>query len=214
MIQPLDIKSQQFKKGLFGYKASDVDSFVNTVYRAYEEIYNENAKLSSDMEKLNDSLQKGRLKIFELENQLNSVENVSTYGDDPAAKKKADDIIKNAEAAAADIIAKAKEQAKNIESGQATKVEPVKEEPAKEEATSTPFKIKGQPDKKVTKPVEEPKESASSKFFKKAEEAKAAPAVEDDDDEIFVGEIEDARKPERMMIGDGEEEEDLDFEFL
>ena len=37
---------------------------------------------------------------------------------------------------------------------------------------------------------------------------------EDDDDEIFVGEIEDNRKPERMMIGDGEEEEEMDFEFL
>ena len=36
----------------------------------------------------------------------------------------------------------------------------------------------------------------------------------DDDDERFVGEIEDARKPDRMMIGDGEEEEDADFEFL
>ncbi len=216
MIQPLDIKSHQFKKGLFGYKASDVDDFVNTVYRAYEEVYNEREKLASDMEKLNKSLQEGRLKMFELENQLNSVENVSTY-DDPSAKKKADDIIKNAEAAAADIIAKAKEQAKKFEGGQAAKDEPVKEEPAKEETTSTTFKIKGDTTRKTsTKPFEEPKESASSKFFKKAEEtaAKPAPAVEEDDDEIFVGEIEDARKPDRMMIGDGEEEEDLDFEFL
>ena len=39
-------------------------------------------------------------------------------------------------------------------------------------------------------------------------------ASSDDDDEIFVGEIEDARKPDRMMIGDGEEEADMDFEFL
>ena len=79
------------------------------------------------------------------------------------------------------------------------------------------FKIKGDTTRKTyTKPFEEPKESASSKFFKKAEEtaAKPAPAVEEDDDEIFVGEIEDARKPDRMMIGDGEEEEGLDFEFL
>ena len=35
-----------------------------------------------------------------------------------------------------------------------------------------------------------------------------------DDDEVFVGEIEDNRKPSKVMIGDGEEEEDADFEFL
>ena len=58
------------------------------------------------------------------------------------------------------------------------------------------------------------KESASSKFFKKADEdVHTAATSNDDDDEIFVGEIEDARKPDRMMIGDGEEE-DEGFEFL
>ena len=41
MIKPIDIKTQKFKKGLFGYKAADVDSFVDSVYRAYEEVYNE-----------------------------------------------------------------------------------------------------------------------------------------------------------------------------
>ena len=59
-----------------------------------------------------------------------------------------------------------------------------------------------------------PAESASSKFFKKADEdVHTAATSNDDDDEIFVGEIEDARKPDRMMIGDGEEE-DEGFEFL
>ncbi|MBE5945018.1 MAG: DivIVA domain-containing protein [Lachnospiraceae bacterium] len=217
MIQPLDIKSQRFKKGLLGYKTSDVDNFVNTVYRAYEDIFKENEKLSSDMEKLNASLQEGRLKIFDLENQLNSVENVESIGGDSAAKKKADDIIKNAEAAAADIIAKAKEQAKKFESGEAViKEEPAVDEPSKENSSGTTFKIKGQAPKRDVKPVEEPKESASAKFFKKTDEqpAPAKKIEEEDDDEIFVGEIEDARKPDRMMIGDGEEEEDLDFEFL
>lgn len=210
MIQPLDIKSQSFKKGLFGYKASEVDSYVNTVYRAYDDLFKENETLTKKLNGAESSLQEARLKIFDLENQVNKIENVSTYGDDDnaEAKKKADQIIKNAEAAAADIIAKAKEQSKKIEEGR-TEVE----EPAKEEKKPM-FTVKNDSSKPEAKPQEE-KESASSRFFKKAEEAAPkASSADEDDDEIFVGEIEDARKPDRMMIGDGEEEEDLDFEFL
>ena len=207
MIQPSDIKEQKFKKGIFGYKSSEVDSFVNTVYRAYDELFKENEKLADELEKVNNNLKDCRLKVFELENEVSKSENVSSYGADEAeAKKKADKIIKNAEAAAAEIIAKAKEQSKDIESG-ASKAEAPKQE------TSSGFKIKGAADTKKAAPVKEEKESASSKFFQKGSESTAA-KVEDDDDEIFVGEIEDARKPDRMMIGDGEEEEDLDFEFL
>lgn len=195
MIQPIDIKTHKFKKGLLGYKSPDVDSFIDTVYRAYEELFTENKKLSSDLEKLNASLQDSRLKLFDMESKLQNAENVSTY-DDSDAKKKADQIIKNAEKAAADIIANAKKESAKYESA-AVKTEPVKETPPVKE-----------------EPV---KESASSRFFKKAEEevhAAANAKVDDDDDEVFVGEIEDARKGDRMMIGDGEEDEEMDFEFL
>lgn len=194
MIQPIDIKTHKFKKGILGYKSADVDSFIDSVYRAYEDIFTENAKLSKDLEKLNASLQDNRLKMFEMENRLQNSENVSSY-DDSEAKKKADQIIKNAEKAAADIIANAKKESVKYEEAPKPKFEEKKTEPVKEE----------------------PKESASSRFFKKAEEevhAAAASADMDDDDEVFVGEIEEARKGDRMMIGDGEEEEDMDFEFL
>lgn len=200
MIKPIDIKTQKFKKGLFGYKSTDVDQFINSVYTAYDELFKENSELSENLERVNSVLQENRLKMFELENKVQELENVSSSDDSVAAKKKADDIIKNAEAAAAQIIAKAKEQSEKLENAGKTtkaesKVEPVKEsvkEPAKEEPA---------------------KESATSRFFKKAaEEAPASNA--NDDDEIFVGEIEDNRKPERMMIGDGEEEGTDDFEFL
>ena len=120
----------------------------------------------------------------------------------------ADKIIKDAEATAKDIIAKAKAEAEKL--GKTFVKEDVKVE-TKVEPKVEPVK---EPEVKV-EPVKE--ESASSRFFKKAAEeapAKKPFADEDDDDEIFVGEIEDARKPERMMIGDGEEEEEMDFEFL
>lgn len=199
MIQPLDIKTQKFKKGLFGYKPIEVDGFVDSVYRAYDELFKENAELSSNLEKLNASLQENRLKMFDLENKVQKMENVSSYDDEGSAeaKKKADEIIKNAEEAAAQIIAKAKAKSSEIESTPEPKVEVKAEEPVKEEAKK-----------------DEPKESASSRFFKKEESAATSSVASDDDDEIFVGEIEDARKPDRMMIGDGEEEEDADFEFL
>ncbi len=197
MIKPIDIKTQKFKKGLFGYKAADVDSFVDSVYRAYEEVYNERNKFEEDLEKLNSSLQENRLKMFELENQVAKADKVSTF-DDTEAKKEAEKIINNAKEQAAKIIANAKAQSEKIEN--IASAEPVKEEP------------------KVEPVKEEPvKESASSRFFKKAEEEvkpAAASSSDEDDDEIFVGEIEDARKPDRMMIGDGEEEEEADFEFL
>ena len=44
MIQPVDIRSQTFKKGLFGYNKVDVDSFKDTVYKAYEDVIKENTK--------------------------------------------------------------------------------------------------------------------------------------------------------------------------
>lgn len=206
MIQPMDIKTQTFKKGLFGYKAVDVNSFVDTVYRAYDELFKENAELSENLEKINASLQESRLKIFELENQLKNAETVSVGSDDTdAAKAKADAIIKNAEKAAAEIISKAKTESAKIESDAKAAAEKAASEP-KKASTGSSFSFAEEPAK------EEPvKESASSKFFSSIEDA---PTADGDDDEVFVGEIEEARKPDRMMIGDGEEEESMDFEFL
>ena len=188
-MEPLDIKTQKFKKGLFGYNAAAVEEFQNKVYMEYEALYNENKDIAEKLAKLTSAQEESRLRIFELENEVQKLENAEDVGDTGAASKKAEDIIRNAEQQAAKIIANAKAESAKYE-GAAPKAEP-KPEP------------------------EKPKESASAKFFKKAEEAAPAPAAEgEDDDEIFVGEIEDKRKPDRMMIGDGEEESEDDFEFL
>lgn len=195
MVQPLDIKTQKFKKGLFGYKTIDVDGFVDSVYRAYDELYKEHTEMTENLEKLNASLQESRLKLFDMENKVRELESGS--GDSVTAKKKADDIIKNAESEAAQIIGKAAEQGKKLEE---TKKDAPKEA-VKETAKEAP----------KAAAADKPKESATAKFFKKDE---SAPAANDDDDEIFVGEIEDAVQRDRMMIGDGVEEEDMDFEFL
>ena len=169
MIQPLDIKTQKFKKGLFGYKPGDVDEFVSTVARAYEEAFNENAKLKEENERLNKVVGDNNLKIHELEKQLQS-------------------------------------STKDTPKKEAPKKEG-KEEPKKDGSKfeDVPLKDSGIKDGKKKD------DSAASKFIKQAEETTV---VGGDDDEVFVGEIEEARKPGKAMIGDGEEGEGDDFEFL
>jgi len=226
MLQPIDIKSKHFKKSILGYKTNDVEDFKDAVYKEYEELYIKYEKMSSDFEKLSSSLQDSRLRMFELENKIAESEDSDNVA---SAKAKADKIIRDAEATAKDIIAKAKAEAQKSggsveapkpETKVAAKTEPKVEPKASvkpEPKTDNKVDIKIPPIKNQEVKVEPVKEeTASSRFFKKAaEEAPAKkPFADEDDDEIFVGEIEDARKPERMMIGDGEEEEDLDFEFL
>ena len=200
-MEPLDIKTQKFKKGLFGYNAAAVEEFREKVYAEYEALYVENKELAEKLGKLSSAQEESRLRIFELENEVQKLENADP-GDTSAASKKADDVIKNAEQQAAKIIANAKAQSEKIEGGEAKaapKFTP-KADPAPEAAPE---------------PAPEPeKKTASSKFFKKVDESAPQAAAGDDDDEIFVGEIEDKRKPDRMMIGDGEEESEEDFEFL
>jgi len=173
-MQPLDIKTQKFKKGLVGYKASDVDEFLETVYRAYDELYKEHSDMSERIEKLNISLETNRLKIYELETQLQN--SGSSKSKESAKESTSKDKISTIKT----------DSIKTEEKEDVSKAEAVKSDTAKE--------------------------SASSRFFKK-DDAPVTSSMDDDDDEIFVGEIEDARKPDRMMIGDGEEE-DADFEFL
>ena len=117
MLRPDDIRSTAFKKGLFGYKAADVDSFKDTVFRAYSDLSKDYEETKDKFDKLTKAMEDTRLKLFELENKLQQAENVSTdAGESVEAKKRADQIIKNAEATAADIIAKAKAQSEKLES--------------------------------------------------------------------------------------------------
>ena len=160
MMQPVDVRSTHFGKGLFGYKKVDVDTYVETVYRAYDEAYNEVEKLREENGKLQNALEEYRTKIHDLETQLRNA-------DSNSGKKKADD-----------------------------------KKAVKKPAESA--------DKKTS---EKTSESETSKFFNKQAEEET-PVFGGDDDEVFVGEIEDNRKPNKVMIGDGEEEGADDFEFL
>lgn len=200
MMQPVDIKSQSFGKGLFGYKKTDVDTYVDTVYRAYDELFSENKKLRDENDRLNKVIEENRLKLFNLENKAGS-------GSTEDAEKRSKQIIADAEKAAQDILARARQQSENVSRDSVkveTKASDFKVEPLKDgDEKAAP---EAAPEKK-----EEKTQSAASRFFKQAEEASPAG---DGDDDVFVGEIEDNRKPNKVMIGDGEEEGSDDFEFL
>ena len=182
MMQPMDIKSQNFGKGLFGYKKTDVDQYVDTVYRAYDELYTENKNLREEKEKLNSTIGEMRIKLNELENTA------SGHIDTKAADAEAERIISEARKTAAEILERAKNEGDKIagvggSASSATVEASVKEEKA---------------------------ESATSKFFQQSNDDVFGAG----DDDVFVGEIEDNRKPNKVMIGDGEEEGSDDFEFL
>ena len=44
-LTPMDINNKEFKKGLRGYHADEVDEFLDEVVDNYEELYKENANL-------------------------------------------------------------------------------------------------------------------------------------------------------------------------
>jgi DivIVA domain-containing protein len=160
MMQPGDVRTTNFGKGLFGYKKADVDTYVDTVYKAYDEAFKEVEKLREENARLSKVVEENSVKILELEKQL----------------KESSDSSKKASSG----------QTAAPKTETASKAEPAKD----------------------AKSVE----SEASKFFKQTDDD--TQVFGGDDDEVFVGEIEDSRKPNKVMIGDGEEEGADDFEFL
>ena len=177
MMQPMDIKSQSFGTGLFGYKKADVDQYVDTVYRAYDELFTENKNLRDERDRLNKAVEEANVKVFELQSKADGVVDTSE------AEKERDRIIAEARKEAAAILANAKENSDSIAGV----------------GTGASDKASGD------------SSSATSQFFKDSSNDNI---FGDDGDDVFVGEIEDNRKPNKVMIGDGEEEGADDFEFL
>ncbi len=192
MMQPMDIKSQSFGTGLFGYKKSDVDQYVDTVYRAYDELFTENKKLREEKDKLNKVIEENRVKLFELEN------NGGGAVDTKAAEAEKERIIAEARKTAAEIINAAKSEGDKIAGAGAATASGFDDVKPAEDAPKEESKLKMSDDS-----------SATSKFFQQSNDD-----VFGDGDDVFVGEIEDNRKPNKVMIGDGEEEGADDFEFL
>ncbi|WIV10787.1 DivIVA domain-containing protein [Proteiniborus sp. MB09-C3] len=113
MLTPLDIQNKEFKRGVRGYKETDVDAFLDEIMIDYENIFKENIELKDKISMLNDQI-KHYNKIEEtLQNTLvvaqSTAEEVKIN-----AKKNADLIIKEAEDDSKRIIEDARNEALKV----------------------------------------------------------------------------------------------------
>lgn len=82
-LSPLEIRQQEFKKGLFGYKKDDVDLFMETVEETVKE-------LRADKEALQEEIEKLKTRVDELESQSSAVEETLNLARDKADKIKSE----------------------------------------------------------------------------------------------------------------------------
>jgi cell division initiation protein len=114
MLTPLDIQNKEFRKGVRGYKESEVDSFLDQVMIDYEKLYKENIELKDKIAMLNDQLKHYNTIEETLQNTL--VVAQSTADEVKAnARKQSELIIKEAEEAARKIIDEAHKEVEKIQ---------------------------------------------------------------------------------------------------
>ncbi len=57
MLTPLDIHNKEFKRSFRGYNEEEVDEFLDSVIKDYEQLYRENIELKENMDRLNSKLE-------------------------------------------------------------------------------------------------------------------------------------------------------------
>lgn len=113
MLTPLDIQNKEFKRGVRGYKETDVDAFLDEIMIDYEKIYKENIELKDKISMLNDQIKHYNQIEETLQNTLvvaqSTAEEVKVN-----ARKNADLIIKEAEDDSKKIIEEARNEALKV----------------------------------------------------------------------------------------------------
>lgn len=102
MLTPLDIQNKEFKRTFSGYSMQEVDEFLNLVIDGYERLYKENMDCKDRITKLEESVKQYK----NIETTLQSTLVV--------AQSAGEQVQKNAEEKAANIIADANNKAKEI----------------------------------------------------------------------------------------------------
>lgn len=106
-ISPLEIKRQQFKKGLRGYDTIEVDTFLEMLSNEVEELLAENKKLRDSIIELETQL--GDFKNMERTLQATLMQAQETSGKSiENSRKEAELIIKEAQLKASEIVEKAR----------------------------------------------------------------------------------------------------------
>ncbi|NMA87249.1 MAG: DivIVA domain-containing protein [Tissierellia bacterium] len=113
MITPLDIQNKQFKKSFRGYKASEVDYFLDEIVEDYERLYKENIELKDKILMLSEQIShyKGleeTLKDTLIVAQNTADEVVQT------ARQKSENIVSDGEIMAKELIIDANNKVKDI----------------------------------------------------------------------------------------------------
>lgn len=105
MLTPIDIQKQEFDVKFRGYNADEVDNFLDLVGSDYEKLYKENLELKQQLKTFSKEIENYRA----MENSLK--ESIVL------AQTAADDVKKNANDKAANIIEVANNEAKDILKG-------------------------------------------------------------------------------------------------
>lgn len=102
MLTPIDLENVFFRRGLRGYRVSEVQEFMSRLTQDYEHLYRENIELKEQIETLNNKLNQYILVEETLRNTMlmaqETAEEVKT-----AARKQAELIIQEAKDQAEDI---------------------------------------------------------------------------------------------------------------
>lgn len=96
MITPLDIQNKQFKKTIMGYKARDVDGYLNFINTDYEKLYRENVELKDKIGVLTDQIRQYNNLEETLKNTLVVAQSTADEVT-KSARKKSNLIIEEAE---------------------------------------------------------------------------------------------------------------------
>ena len=95
-LTPLDIRKQEFRKGMRGLDADEVYAFLNTVADEYEAVLNDNKALRERLLELDDKVQEYRNMEKTLRDTLLTAERITVEAKDNA-RREADLIVKQAE---------------------------------------------------------------------------------------------------------------------
>lgn len=114
MLTPLDIQNKEFGREFRGYSMQEVDEFLNLVIDGYERLYKENMEAKDSITKLQESLKQYK----NLENTLQSALVVAQSASEQVqknAEEKAENIIADANNKAKEIISNSFEEVKKLE---------------------------------------------------------------------------------------------------
>ena len=114
-LTPMDINNKEFKKGMRGYNADEVDDFLDEVIENYESLYKENTTLKDKINSLQEQLEQYKKIENSIQNTLILAQNAADQAK-TSSEKEAELVIKNANDTAQKIIDKANNDVNQISS--------------------------------------------------------------------------------------------------